>query len=512
MPKGDFSQKVRIDGTAKGFKSAAEDAARASEKLAARTQASNKKANKSITDIISSYGKMAIAAAAAFVTTRVVNFTTEIIKLASKAEGVSTAFKKIASPELLNDLRKATRGTVSDMVLMQKTVQASNFKIPLDTLATAFQFATNRAIETGQEVDYLVDSIVSGIGKKSSMILDNLGIGLVEIQNELKVTSDYATAIGNIMKRSMTETGNVASTTATKIQSIAAAWENMKVAWGNFITGSSGFAKILDNIATRFEIAADPELSKAMKWTISPVEYRELQKYNQELQKYFGLIAGKHAFTSGAKAWTPFKDRAAEDAKKLTVPDEALKSIDDYVKQIKAAAIEAEKMAEAWKIIRGEINPQGVPSRIEGLTAPTLGAVPSLPGLQPKQIEKVAESIYFVNEAVYTLERGFDELFSSTEKGFQHMAESIIQSIEQIASTIIAKAAIFAIFSAIPGVNLGTFGSFVLGSFATPKTATAGNIMPGGAAQPGQLNINVTGRISGKDINFTNERYKQWHG
>ena len=75
-------------------------------------------------------------------------------------------------PSLTNDLKTATRGTVSEFDLMKSAVSANNFKIPLESLSSYLAFATRRAEETGQSVDYLVDSIIMGIGRKSPMILD----------------------------------------------------------------------------------------------------------------------------------------------------------------------------------------------------------------------------------------------------------------------------------------------------------------------------------------------------
>ena len=57
-----------------------------------------------------------------------------------------------------------------------------------ENLGSYLAFATKRAEETGQSVDYLVDSIIMGIGRKSPMILDNLGISIVDIRNEMEKT------------------------------------------------------------------------------------------------------------------------------------------------------------------------------------------------------------------------------------------------------------------------------------------------------------------------------------
>ena len=90
-------------------------------------------------------GKLGGVIGAAFSVAAIVNFSKATSELANKMAGVRSAFDKIASPNLLANLRKATRGTVDDLQLMQRAVQAKNFNIPLENLATYLEFATKRA-------------------------------------------------------------------------------------------------------------------------------------------------------------------------------------------------------------------------------------------------------------------------------------------------------------------------------------------------------------------------------
>ena len=77
-------------------------------------------------------------------------FVTESIRLAEELEGVQVAFNRLNQPELLDNLRSATRGNVSDLELMKNAVQFQNFGLPIDRLAEALEFAYVRARETGQ--------------------------------------------------------------------------------------------------------------------------------------------------------------------------------------------------------------------------------------------------------------------------------------------------------------------------------------------------------------------------
>ena len=190
-------------------------------------------------------GKIGGAIAGAFTVDKIVQFTKEAYKLAGQAQGVYNAFSRLNRPGLLNDLKEATRGTTDELKLMQTAVQANNFKIPLNQLATYLKFATNRAIETGESVDYLVQSIILGIGRKSPLILDNLGISASELREELAKTGDMGKAVGNIINKSMSEAGDAIETSAVKTQKLGAAWKDFMVA-----VGDSGAVKSTGNIIT----------------------------------------------------------------------------------------------------------------------------------------------------------------------------------------------------------------------------------------------------------------------
>lgn len=177
--------------------------------------------------------KMGGVMAAAFSAKAIFDFTKKVSELANQVDGVKKAFNKIASPTLLQDLRRATQGTVTDLQLMQRAVQANNFKIPLENLATYLEFATKRAQETGQSVDYLVDSIVTGLGRQSVLILDNLGISAKEIRDRMKDGGTMADAIGEIIKESMGDAAESVDNAAVSSQRFSAAWQNLMASIGS---------------------------------------------------------------------------------------------------------------------------------------------------------------------------------------------------------------------------------------------------------------------------------------
>lgn len=207
-------------------------------------------------------GKIGGAIAGAFTVDKIVQFTKEAYKLAGQAQGVYNAFSRLNRPGLLNDLKEATRGTTDELQLMQTAVRASNFKIPLDQLATYLRFATDRAIETGESVDYLVNSLVLGIGRKSPLILDNLSISTVRLREELAKTGDMAKAVGNIIEEGMKKGGDAIETSAVKTQKLGAAWKNFMTSVGDTsVIKSTGDAIVstLTYIANSFDALINSE-------------------------------------------------------------------------------------------------------------------------------------------------------------------------------------------------------------------------------------------------------------
>lgn len=207
------------------------------------------------------FKKLGATIAAAFAVDRIADFTSEAIRLAGELQGVERAFGRINTPNLLNELRKATKGTVSDLELMKQAVRASNFKIPLESLSNLFEFARRRAKETGESVDFLVNSIISGIGRKSPLILDNLGISAVELRKRLKGVGveaanvgDIAKIIGDIATEELGKMGEEVTTTGDKIIQMQTATENLQIAIGKLLAEkASPFIEFLGNVAGAIE-------------------------------------------------------------------------------------------------------------------------------------------------------------------------------------------------------------------------------------------------------------------
>ena len=138
------------------------------------------------------------------------------IELARQGEGIRIAFERLGRGDLLDSLRQATHGTITDLELMKAAVRFDDFKLPLDQLGTMLAFAQQKAKDTGQSFDYMVDSIVTGLGRQSPKILDNLGLSITEIHQKTKETGDMTKAVGEIIREQMAKAGDYVETAADR--------------------------------------------------------------------------------------------------------------------------------------------------------------------------------------------------------------------------------------------------------------------------------------------------------
>ena len=186
------------------------------------------------------FNNLGQAVGAAFIGTQIQAFIVDAVRLGDQLTKVSQGFARFGGEANLEQLRQSTRGLVSDLELMKTATKAGTFGIGIGEMGQLLNFATRRAQETGQEVDYLVDSIVTGIGRKSPLILDNLGISATALREKLNGVSieaasigEVSRAVGQIASEQLRLMGESADTAADKLQRVNTIWANLKAKPGN---------------------------------------------------------------------------------------------------------------------------------------------------------------------------------------------------------------------------------------------------------------------------------------
>ena len=131
------------------------------------------------------------------------NFSKEAVLMANSAKGIDRAFDKIAnSADILERARKQTRGLSTDLEIKAAANEFKNFGLNVENIPTLLEFVSLTNKQTGKSFENLQQSIVEGISKKSKLRIDNLGIGVADLNAELLVTNDnFEQAVTNIAIR-----------------------------------------------------------------------------------------------------------------------------------------------------------------------------------------------------------------------------------------------------------------------------------------------------------------------
>lgn len=144
------------------------------------------------------------------------NSVKEGVRLAEAGEGIRLAFDRLNKGNLLAKLREETHNTVTDIELMKQAVKFNDFNLDVEQMGKFLAYAQMKAKDTGESIDYMVNSITTGLGRKSLPILDNLGLSAAEIKEEMAKGGDMVTAVTKIIEKRMKEAGDYVDTAADR--------------------------------------------------------------------------------------------------------------------------------------------------------------------------------------------------------------------------------------------------------------------------------------------------------
>ena len=494
------------------------------------------------------FGALGGMIGASFAVDAIRQFVTESVELANQAEGVKRAFDRLNDDKLLDNLREATAGTVDDLKLMQTAVKAKNFRIPMDVLAKGLEFAQRRAQETGESVDYMVDSFVTGLGRKSVMILDNLGISAAELKEKMAAGGSMAYAVGQIMDESFAEAGERIETVSMKIDSQRATITNLKIAVG-------------EQLAPVYEEFLDSTISQLKTVNLllkEDVDFNE--KFINIIKSYLAVQSKQETnlgkIVSLTAKYLELERQVGEAQKENEVTlEDYRKAQEEYEADRKRAQAEELKILQDYQDKLGEVqlkirdvhhkmNKLFDPSAFDGgLLAKQLGF--DEVNMELEEIAETAEESSFVfdhsfRKMVETLAKYRDEVMlvgaivkRSFEAAFvpldqleegetrlMRFREVFVQQMTQMAAALLATAAAALVLSLIlssifgtgkaglalfgkSGMNFGDLFKGVFGGIGGMSGFGFNNGL-GGNQQGG--GIQIFGRLSGSDILVSTEK------
>ena len=403
---------------------------------------------------------------ASFAVGKLQEFTMEASRLGGELVQVGEGFKRFGTQTDLERLRKSTRGLVTDLELMKTAVTAGNFGIPVEQLGTLLDFASRRAQETGQSVDYLVNSIVTGIGRKSPLILDNLGISAVRLKEqfggaalEAQNIGDVAAAVGRIATQELEKMGEPVDTVATDLQRLSVEFENFKAIFG---------------------VAVNPLLLAALK----AIQGAALAVYQlgqgNYIQAFMGLVTGDlpgepaALGTGGQFPELPANLQVAQQGIFQAFPMEptAVKTSKELTEELKKQKEAADNLRKYYEALNGEIyrliglqEQQAEGERqvfrdelVAGYIPLVMELVDTMEGELVPLLDEVAQQ--FDNISLIAQQFGamttaaFEAALVSGEDFFTTLGNALKAYLQQLIATVAATAALAVVSSAFGG---GTF-------------------------------------------------------
>jgi hypothetical protein len=131
----------------------------------------------------------------------VAGFSAVVGKLAldaSVVENLRKSFKNLAESQgqdadkMLRNIKKLTAGTVSEADILKQANNALLLGLPIDKFGEMVNIARGASRATGESMEFMLQSITTGLGRQSKLILDNLGI----VFNLEDAYEEYAKTIG----------------------------------------------------------------------------------------------------------------------------------------------------------------------------------------------------------------------------------------------------------------------------------------------------------------------------
>jgi len=211
----------------------------------------------------------AIIAGAGLTIKKAFDFVSEFTEFEQATIAMEKQFGKSAD-EIIRKLREVSDGTISnkDLVLAANRAMALGVTTNLDQMAKLLEIARVRARSMGIDTTQAFDDIVTGIGRQSPLILDNLGIitkGWADEAEAANTAYDKQFILNKVIEdgqKILNDTGEVTLTNAERLQKFSSSIDNLKVTLGeklapvllsvtdkfsNFLSGSA-----IEKLSTKF--------------------------------------------------------------------------------------------------------------------------------------------------------------------------------------------------------------------------------------------------------------------
>jgi hypothetical protein len=179
-----------------------------------------------------SFANLGSIIGASFAGAEIIAFGKECINLAAEAENVQVAFANIGTSAQLTQLQQATDGEISKLKLMERAIKAVGQGTDIEDLATQLDYANKVSDATGIAFDDIADKIQTAFARENTKGLEQVGINVKDLKEQIAAGVPYAEALGNAMKATLDIIGPGIESSADALDRQRASIEDLKLQIG----------------------------------------------------------------------------------------------------------------------------------------------------------------------------------------------------------------------------------------------------------------------------------------
>ena len=433
---------------------------------------------------------------AAFAGSKIQEFAMEAINLAAEAENVTKAFSNVAAAGDMLKLQQATDGEISKLQLMERAVKAVGQGVGIEQLSKQLEYANAVSDATGMAFEEIADKLQSAFAKESTKGLEQVGINVKAMKEDLAAGVPYAEAFNKAMAATVDKIGPGLESAADQLDRQKATIEDLKLQIGTaLLPVYSGFLGFLSEGLGAIQKLLSSHLSMWQK--LAYVASYAQGAAGAETRIYLKALEGANAVMEEATIAAPKLGAALVVSAENS--GEAIKKTNKQAETFRDTLSSMLALAQQFAeqdfnfVARGEVLQQFQPIDIEEVDMMEGELVPLI-----ERINETGNSLRAASavgaEFGAILSQAFEASIMNGENFFEVLQKALIDYVKQMAVALATTTALAAVFSAVTGGGFGAaFGAISQGT-------GLGNLFGENGA------LNLSARVSGSDLLLGTQR------
>jgi len=340
----------------------------------------------------SALAKAGIIGLGVFAVGKVVN---ELGELAMEVQHTASAFQMLEAggnrlaasvggnlDDMVDDMRDASRGMIADTDLILSANRAMMLGVADTTeeMVALMNVAAERGQAMGLTMTQAFNDIVTGLGRGSALILDNLGIVLdleQEYRNYAAELGTTASALDEAQKKQamvnavLHDAKGGVEVMVDPTQSLAASWQNFRTQVALFISENTPLPDLLTDIAEGVQ-DVNETMEEQRETGLSVFETRRIEAIG------YKLAEAQRRYTNAVRVYGEESQEATDIAREMNnlmlllvgSYDTGVISLDRYVDSITRVSDESIQAANDLAVLRSEFEAtamalrEGMPERV----------------------------------------------------------------------------------------------------------------------------------------------------